>query len=69
MTSFKRADLPATLADAFYIEEWVRERHIWIDALCIIQDDLSDWAKEGSNIAGIYRGARLTIAAISTCSL
>lgn len=36
---------------------------IWIDALCIIQDDAADWAEESTKIGSYYGGAYLTIAA------
>jgi hypothetical protein len=37
-------------------------RLIWIDSLCIVQDDLSDWEIESAKMAAIYSQARLTIA-------
>jgi hypothetical protein len=37
-------------------------RLIWIDSLCIVQDDLSDWETESAKMAAIYSQARLTIA-------
>ena len=41
---------------------------IWIDALCIIQDEPSDMACEITNMRGIYRGAIFTISASrATC--
>lgn len=68
MTSFDRSDLPATLADALNIAERLGLRYIWIDSLCIVQDDPVEWAKEGSKMAGIYHGSYVTIAASSSCS-
>ena len=38
-------------------------RYIWIDALCIVQDDLEGWQKECARMADIYRNAVVTIAA------
>ncbi|KAI0543276.1 hypothetical protein F4679DRAFT_569372, partial [Xylaria curta] len=35
---------------------------IWIDSLCIIQDDEQDWQRESSRMASTYRHAALTIA-------
>lgn len=68
MVSFKRSDLPATLADAIYIAERLGLRYIWIDSLCIVQDDSAEWTKEGSKMAGIYHGSYVTIAASSSHS-
>jgi hypothetical protein len=38
-------------------------KYIWIDSLCIIQDDKEDWAKESLQMCDIYRQAHLTISA------
>ncbi|CAI4214355.1 unnamed protein product [Parascedosporium putredinis] len=38
-------------------------RYVWIDALCIIQDDGDDWAREASLMFSVYRNADLTIVA------
>lgn len=38
-------------------------RYLWIDSLCIIQDDEVDWREEAAKMAAIYRGAYLTICA------
>jgi hypothetical protein len=37
--------------------------HIWIDALCIVQDSSRDWEIESSQMANIYQNAFLTLAA------
>ncbi|KAK5629089.1 hypothetical protein RRF57_004804 [Xylaria bambusicola] len=60
---FDRAELPATLSDAIFIAQRLGLRYIWIDAICIVQDDDDDWALEGLKMAGIYKGSHLTIAA------
>ncbi|OCL13180.1 hypothetical protein AOQ84DRAFT_122658 [Glonium stellatum] len=36
-------------------------QHIWIDSLCIIQDDPEDWRSEASRMSTIYREASLVI--------
>ncbi|KLU85952.1 hypothetical protein MAPG_04971 [Magnaporthiopsis poae ATCC 64411] len=38
-------------------------RYIWVDSLCIIQDDADDWVAESVRMADYYQGAWLTIAA------
>jgi hypothetical protein len=35
---------------------------IWIDSLCIVQDDLDDWEIESAKMAAIYSQAQLTMA-------
>lgn len=36
---------------------------LWIDSLCIIQDDAADWRQEASNMANIYKHALLCVKA------
>lgn len=38
-------------------------RYLWVDSLCICQDDPEDWARESSRMADIYSNAYLVIAA------
>ncbi|KAH6962363.1 heterokaryon incompatibility protein-domain-containing protein, partial [Ilyonectria sp. MPI-CAGE-AT-0026] len=57
--------LPRTYRDAISITRALGIQYIWIDSLCIIQDDTDDWEKESANMASIYRNAYLNIAATS----
>jgi hypothetical protein len=41
-------------------------RFLWIDSLCIVRDDPSDWELEASKMASIYSASYLTIAAVSS---
>lgn len=41
-------------------------RYIWIDALCIIQEDQQDWLKEAPQMHTIYENAYLTLAATAS---
>lgn len=38
--------LPQTIRDAFFVAQKLDIRYIWIDALCIIQDNDDDWNSE-----------------------
>ncbi|KAI8634654.1 heterokaryon incompatibility protein-domain-containing protein [Xylariaceae sp. FL1651] len=40
--------------------------YIWIDSLCIVQDDADDWKKESAKMADYYQHAWLTVAATRT---
>lgn len=40
-------------------------RFLWIDSLCIVQDDTENWEKEAEKMASVYSNARLTLAAAS----
>ncbi|KAJ8106723.1 hypothetical protein OPT61_g9350 [Boeremia exigua] len=63
LESIPWTDLPRTFQDAIDITSGLGIRHIWIDSLCIIQDDLDDWRHEGSRMCDIYSKSHLTIAA------
>ena len=43
--------------------ETLNIKFLWIDSLCIIQDDQSDWEVESSLMAEIYSNVKLTIVA------
>jgi hypothetical protein len=62
------ADMPATFRDAITLAEKLGIFYIWIDSLCIVQDDLDDWTRESLSMAGIYANGCLTIAAASAAS-
>ncbi|KAF2262936.1 HET-domain-containing protein, partial [Lojkania enalia] len=55
--------LPKTFQDAIAYARSLNINKIWIDSLCIIQDDMTDWAKQSALMAKIYRNAILTISA------
>lgn len=38
-------------------------KYVWIDTLCIIQDDADDWDREGVKMASYYQQAWVTVAA------
>jgi len=56
--------LPKTFRDAVIFVRRLKKRYLWIDSLCIIQDDLEDWRREAAKMAEIYQGSWLTIAAL-----
>ncbi|KAM0260333.1 hypothetical protein ACHAPA_010309 [Fusarium lateritium] len=56
-------NLPQTYKDAINITRHLGIRYLWIDSLCICQDDLDDWARESAAMQQVYAGAYLSIAA------
>ncbi|KAM0798532.1 heterokaryon incompatibility protein-domain-containing protein, partial [Usnea florida] len=56
-------DLPQNFKDAIEVTRRLGLRYLWIDALCIIQDDLSDWEVESREMSSIYGDAHLVIGA------
>jgi hypothetical protein len=57
------SELPKTLQDAILVTHVLGFQYIWIDSLCIVQDDVNDWATESSKMADIYSAACLVVAA------
>ncbi|KAK3321776.1 heterokaryon incompatibility protein-domain-containing protein [Apodospora peruviana] len=55
--------LPKTFRDAATVAAELGYRYLWIDALCIIQDDQHDWLRESENMCTVYRNSCCTIAA------
>lgn len=53
-----------TIRDAMGIVELLDERYLWVDSLCIIQDDESQKHREIGNMANIYANASVTIMAV-----
>ena len=58
--------LPQTLQDAVRVAQLLKFRYLWIDALCIIQDDPVDWAVQAVLMTDIYEGSALCISALSS---
>lgn len=58
-------DLPRTFQDAVIVTRALGVRYLWIDSLCIIQDDEADWEAESAKMGDYYSSAYLTIAATS----
>ena len=55
--------LPKTFRDAVIFTYDLGVRYLWIDSLCIIQDDDEDWQRESLSMHTYYRNAYLTLAA------
>jgi len=57
--------LPKTFKDAITVCRSTGIQYLWIDSLCIIQDDLEDWEIESEKMGYIFQNAYFTIAASS----
>ncbi len=60
---FPLETVPATIRDAIIVTRSLGLEYLWVDALCIFQDDTHDWATEASRMSYIYKQAQITIAA------
>ena len=54
-----------TFQDAIDIARKVDVQYLWIDSLCIIQDDYQDWDRESPKMGYIYMNSILNVAAVS----
>lgn len=61
--------LSPVLKDAVTTARTLSIPYLWVDSLCILQDDVSDWRRQCSQMNNVYGNARVTlIAAVSrTC--
>jgi len=57
--------LPKTFADAIQITLNLGLSYLWIDSLCICQDDQDDWLAESAKMGHIYSNATCNIAALA----
>lgn len=55
--------LPKLFLDAVEATARLDTRYLWIDSLCIVQDDALDWAREAALMSGIYQNAYCTFSA------
>lgn len=61
--SLSSANLPATIDDAINLTRSLGERYLWVDSLCIVQDDEADKAEFIPQMDSIYGSASVTIIA------
>lgn len=61
-------DLPQTFKDAVKVTRGLNIQFLWIDSLCIIQDDAKDWEAESERMEDVFSSAYCTIAASSANS-
>ncbi|KAK4248959.1 putative heterokaryon incompatibility protein [Corynascus novoguineensis] len=59
------SSLPKTFRDAVEITRRLGIRYIWIDCLCIVQDDPRDWEVEAAYMGQVFQNAYVTISAAS----
>jgi hypothetical protein len=59
-------DLSETFHDAVVLTRHMSIRYLWIDSLCIIQDNAEDWRAESSKMGEYYMNAVFNVAAVSS---
>jgi hypothetical protein len=61
--SLTNTPIPRTVLDAIHLAKAVGYRYLWVDALCIVQDDSSIRSHQIAQMYDIYQSADLTIVA------
>ncbi|KAH6719668.1 heterokaryon incompatibility protein-domain-containing protein, partial [Leptodontidium sp. MPI-SDFR-AT-0119] len=63
--SIAYSELCGTFQDAIVVARQLRIRYLWIDSLCIIQDDKDDWRRESAVMGDVYYKSFVTFFAHS----
>lgn len=66
---FLIASLPIVWRETIELCRKLGLQYLWIDALCIVQDDEADWVEELARMGTIYENAYLIIASASSGSV
>jgi hypothetical protein len=60
--------MTVVVREAIKVTRALSLRYLWIDALCIVQGDEQDWARESKVMGSVYSNAFVTICALSSSS-
>ncbi|OIW25322.1 HET-domain-containing protein [Coniochaeta ligniaria NRRL 30616] len=58
-------DLPRTFQDAVLVAKAMGIKYLWIDSLCIVQDNEQEWLEQSVKMGDIYMNSSFTITAHS----
>lgn len=62
-------ELPRTIRDAIVVAQALKIPYIWVDSLCILQDDLQSWKNEVMRMKDYLRSCTFTLGVASSRSL
>lgn len=65
LTGIPVLQLPKTFQDAITVTQAIEVNYLWVDCLCIVQDDGNDWTEQSAMMGSIYENATCTILAAS----
>ncbi|KAM7213566.1 Heterokaryon incompatibility protein (HET) domain containing protein [Rhypophila decipiens] len=66
LSSIVYSELPKSFQDAVQVCRELGLQNLWIDSLCIVQDDSNDWQHESTNMTDTYENAFITLAATAS---
>jgi hypothetical protein len=58
--------LPKNFQDAIKVTNRLGVRYLWIDSLCIVQDDAKEWEVQSTNMGLVYANAKCVISATAS---
>lgn len=58
--------IPQTFRDAIIFTRQLGLEYIWIDSVCIVQNDHKDWERESMLMDSVYANAFVTFAAVAS---
>jgi hypothetical protein len=64
--SIETHTLPENFRDAVVITRQLGVRYVWIDSLCIVQDDALEWEVQSTKMGLVYANARCVISATAS---
>jgi hypothetical protein len=62
-TEIRISNVSPTLRDAFTATRSIGLQYLWVDCLCITQDDQDDWLRESATMSKVYGLSTCTITA------
>ncbi|KAH7311451.1 heterokaryon incompatibility protein-domain-containing protein [Stachybotrys elegans] len=66
ISGIDRSALPPTFSNAVDVCRALSIRYLWIDSICILQDDPKDWEREATRMGDVYQHAELVIVGASS---
>ncbi|KAI1774254.1 heterokaryon incompatibility protein-domain-containing protein [Hypoxylon cercidicola] len=57
------APLPKSILEAISLCQYIHYRYLWVDVLCIVQDDMKDWQYQALRTGEVFIHANITIVA------
>ncbi len=61
LESISLQEMSKSFAEAIAVTRFLGLRYIWIDSLCIVQNDFEDWEAEAAKMHLVYSNAFLTV--------
>jgi hypothetical protein len=61
MVAISYDEMSKSFKDAIVVARALGIRYLWIDSLCICQDDYNDWEREAAKMGSVYSNSYLTI--------